>query len=71
MLLWINGSFGGVPMMVVEPEYLRDTVGRLRARSHDVRHFVLLAERETITARLDTAHRTVEWCMERRSRHRT
>lgn len=41
-----------VPMTVVEPEYFRETVGRLRARGHDVRHFALLADRATVLRRL-------------------
>ncbi|MFC1405150.1 MULTISPECIES: AAA family ATPase [Streptacidiphilus] len=41
-----------VPMTVVEPVYFRETVGRLRERGHDVRHFALLAERETVLRRL-------------------
>jgi hypothetical protein len=41
-----------VPMTVVEPAYFRETVGRLRERGHDVRHFALLAERETVLGRL-------------------
>ena len=41
-----------VPMTVVEPDYFRETVGRLRERGHDVRHFALLAERETVLRRL-------------------
>jgi len=40
------------PMTVVEPAYFRETVGRLRDRGHDVRHFALLAERETVLRRL-------------------
>jgi hypothetical protein len=40
------------PMTVVEPVYFRETVGRLRERGHDVRHFALLAERETVLRRL-------------------
>lgn len=40
------------PMTIVEPQYLRDTVGRLRDRGHDVRHLALLAERETVLRRL-------------------
>lgn len=40
------------PMTVVEPEYFADTVGRLRAEGHDVRHFALLATRETVLRRL-------------------
>jgi hypothetical protein len=41
-----------VPMTVVEPEYFQQTVGRLRERGHDVRHFALLADRETVLQRL-------------------
>lgn len=41
-----------VPMTVVEPAYFGQTVGRLRERGHDVRHFALLAERRTVVKRL-------------------
>ncbi|MFD9265002.1 AAA family ATPase [Streptomyces goshikiensis] len=41
-----------VPMTVTEPAYFAQTVGRLRARGHDVRHFALLARRETVLRRL-------------------
>ncbi|NUS12824.1 MAG: ATP-binding protein [Streptomyces sp.] len=41
-----------VPMTVVEPGYFAETVGRLRERGHDVRHFTLLAERRTVVRRL-------------------
>lgn len=41
-----------VPMTVIEPKYFAETVGRLRGRGHDVRHFALLAERETVLRRL-------------------
>ncbi|WP_225725143.1 MULTISPECIES: AAA family ATPase [unclassified Nocardia] len=40
------------PMTVVEPQYFAETVGRLRETGHDVRHFALLAERETVLDRL-------------------
>jgi hypothetical protein len=40
------------PMTVVEPGYFRETVGRLRERGHDVRHFALLADRSTVLRRL-------------------
>lgn len=40
------------PMTVIEPAYFRETVGRLRERGHRVRHFALLAERETVLRRL-------------------
>jgi hypothetical protein len=41
-----------VPMTVVEGAYFAETVGRLRERGHDVRHFALLAERATVLRRL-------------------
>lgn len=41
-----------VPMTVVRSEYFTETVGRLRELGHDVRHFALLAERETVLRRL-------------------
>ncbi|MBW5480695.1 AAA family ATPase [Streptomyces bambusae] len=41
-----------VPMTVVDPGYFAETVGRLRDRGHEVRHFALLAERETVLDRL-------------------
>ena len=40
------------PMTVTEPAYFEETVGRLRERGHDVRHFALLARRETVLRRL-------------------
>lgn len=40
------------PMTVTEPAYFAQTVGRLRERGHDVRHFSLLAERATVLRRL-------------------
>ncbi|MEU4345367.1 AAA family ATPase [Nocardia sp. NPDC023852] len=40
------------PMTVVDPRYFAETVGRLRSAGHDVRHFALLAERETVLNRL-------------------
>lgn len=40
------------PMTVVEPTYLDEIVGRLRSSGHHVRHFSLLAERDTILQRL-------------------
>ncbi|MEV6397317.1 AAA family ATPase [Streptomyces sp. NPDC051907] len=41
-----------VPMTVVEPAYFEETVGRLREAGHEVHHFALLAERETVLRRL-------------------
>lgn len=41
-----------VPMTVVAPEVFRETVGRLREAGHEVRHFALLARRETVLRRL-------------------
>ncbi|MFG2262921.1 ATP-binding protein [Streptomyces sp. NPDC048720] len=46
---------GGVviaPMTVTDPGHFAETVGRLRGLGHDVRHFTLLAERETVLGRL-------------------
>ncbi|WP_194819566.1 AAA family ATPase [Nocardia sp. XZ_19_385] len=40
------------PMTVVNPAYFDETVGRLRETGHDVRHFALLADRETVRQRL-------------------
>ncbi len=40
------------PMTVTDPGHFAETVGRLRERGHDVRHFTLLAERETVLRRL-------------------
>ncbi|MEU0738564.1 AAA family ATPase [Streptomyces sp. NPDC006134] len=40
------------PMTVTDPRYFAETVGRLRETGHDVRHFTLLAERETVLRRL-------------------
>ncbi|MEU7881113.1 AAA family ATPase [Microbispora bryophytorum] len=40
------------PMTIVEPTYFQETIGRLRERGHDVRHFALLADRETVLRRL-------------------
>ncbi|WP_432497470.1 AAA family ATPase [Kineococcus auxinigenes] len=41
-----------VPMTVVEPEFLDQTVGELRRRGHDVRHVALLARPDTVRRRL-------------------
>lgn len=41
-----------VPMTVVDPVYFAETVGRLRERGYDVRHFALLADRGTVLRRL-------------------
>ncbi|MEU2601072.1 AAA family ATPase [Streptomyces hirsutus] len=41
-----------VPMTVTDPDCFAETVGRLREIGHDVRHFALLAERETVLRRL-------------------
>ncbi|WP_036500872.1 AAA family ATPase [Nocardia aobensis] len=40
------------PMTVADPRYFEETVGRLRSAGHVVRHFALLAERETVLNRL-------------------
>jgi hypothetical protein len=40
------------PMTIVEPNYFEQTIGQLRDRGHDVRHFALLADRQTVLRRL-------------------
>jgi hypothetical protein len=40
------------PMTITDLVYFDETVGRLRERGHEVRHFTLLAERETVLRRL-------------------
>ncbi|GAA2537840.1 MULTISPECIES: AAA family ATPase [Streptomyces] len=40
------------PMTVTDSGHFAQTVGRLRELGHDVRHFTLLAERETVLRRL-------------------
>lgn len=40
------------PMTVTNSDYYAETVGRLRELGHEVRHFTLLAERETVLKRL-------------------
>ncbi|MFE5209735.1 AAA family ATPase [Streptomyces sp. NPDC056600] len=40
------------PMTVTDPEYFAQTVGRLAELGHDVKHFTLLAQRETVLRRL-------------------
>ncbi|MBF6179594.1 AAA family ATPase [Nocardia otitidiscaviarum] len=40
------------PMTVVNPAYFAETVGRLRETGHHVKHFALLASRETVLERL-------------------
>ncbi|WP_405646802.1 AAA family ATPase [Streptomyces sp. NBC_00019] len=41
-----------VPMTVTDSGYFAETVGRLGELGHDVRHFTLLAQRETVVKRL-------------------
>lgn len=40
------------PMTLVEPAYFQDIIGRLRENSRNVQHFALVAEPQTIVARL-------------------
>ncbi len=40
------------PMTVTDSGHFAETVGRLREQGHDIRHFTLLAERETVLRRL-------------------
>jgi len=51
----VLGSHDGdviVPMTVIEPAYLGEILGPLRANGHQVRHYSLLAERATVLRRL-------------------
>jgi hypothetical protein len=41
-----------VPMTIVDPQYFEEIVGRLQRRGYDVRHFALLADRQTVLRRL-------------------
>ncbi len=41
-----------VPMTLVNPEYFDELVGQLRAQGIEIRHFTLMAERETLLQRL-------------------
>ena len=41
-----------VPMTVIEPAYLGEILGPLRANGHQVRHYSLLAERAVVLRRL-------------------
>ncbi|GAA1891912.1 AAA family ATPase [Streptantibioticus ferralitis] len=52
--LVLRGYDGPViaPMTLVDPGYFAEIVGELRADGHDVRHFALLAERDTVLQRL-------------------
>lgn len=40
------------PMTLLEPSYFREIIGRLREGGHDVLHFALLADRDTVLRRL-------------------
>jgi AAA domain len=42
-----------VPMTLIDPLYFEQIVGGLRDDGHDVRHFALLAERDTVLRRLN------------------
>jgi hypothetical protein len=52
LALTAHGGVVIVPMTVTNSLYFAETVGRLGELGHDVRHFALLAERETVLARL-------------------
>jgi hypothetical protein len=42
-----------VPMTLIDSRYFTEIIGRLRDDGHDVRHFALLAERDTVLGRLN------------------
>jgi tRNA uridine 5-carbamoylmethylation protein Kti12 len=55
MLSYMKSKFDGVvivPMTIVNPEYFESIVTKLRVEGHDVRHFTLIASRETLFKRL-------------------
>lgn len=54
LALALSGHPGTViaPMTLVDPGYFAEIVGRLREDGRTVRHFALLAERETVLGRL-------------------
>lgn len=55
MLKMISDRYDGpiiVPMTLVNPRYFDEIVGRLRADGVEVKHFALLASRETLLQRL-------------------
>ncbi|MFC5528723.1 AAA family ATPase [Cohnella yongneupensis] len=56
MLKLISDSYQGtiiVPMTLVVPQYFNEIVGRLRADGIEIKHFALLASRETLLQRLE------------------
>jgi len=57
MLRHIDREYRGIvlaPMTLVNPDYFEEIVGRLRREGTDVRHFALVASKETIRKRLKT-----------------
>lgn len=75
MLKYINGNYKGiviVPMTVVNPQYFKDIVEKLRAEDIEVKHFVLWASKETLLKRLRSraegkdswAAKQIDRCME-------
>lgn len=54
-LTYISGAYQGillVPMIIVNPEYFDQIVGALRRNGVDVKHFTLMASKETLLSRL-------------------
>jgi len=51
------------PITVINPAYLKETVGRLQDMDHEVHHYSLLARRETVLKRLQRRGlgRAVPW----------
>ena len=57
MLKMLSDNYAGtiiVPMTLVNPQYFDEIVGRLRADGAEVKHFALLASRETLLQRLSS-----------------
>lgn len=55
MLQMLNNEYEGiiiVPMTIVNPQYFNEIVNKLRSNGVEIKHFTLLANRETLLRRL-------------------
>lgn len=55
LLQTINEEYSGiiiVPMTIVSPQYFNEIISKLRSTGVDVKHFALIADRETLLKRL-------------------
>ncbi|MGN7479320.1 AAA family ATPase [Solibacillus silvestris] len=75
ILKYIHSQFNGtiiIPMTIVNPLYYEEIIGRLKAESVEVQHFVLWASKETLKRRLKSRfekknswpEQQIERCME-------